>query len=599
MAEFGADATGTYQTPNFVTAQGGVQDRSGETLLQTAGSAVQQGFGITAAFKGREFRGEIDAAVQTEIGKQFASKVEPQPADAQEFKDAIERAKQVSAQGGLGARTRTNMLAEKLTREKAGANPLFASVYRQVAQEVLGDYDATLQFMDMAEAAAANQAKASMQTIQDLANKTLTMMTDTGITLPIHPYQMTYDQLLEAQQFLIDHKGDVLESERIRQARKDQLTELQAQASIQASGASIAASNAALTDARGDKLDQDYRNQVSRQEFRNFDYALGSTLIQPLAAGQKIDEKTLREALFLQRQAFSKAINNYPWGANGGKYKSELMQQYDQKEKAVLDLFTGPLSESQSTARLLQTAQNILGLKAADFMSTVVALNAAAPGTGSALVSAATSFDSDINKKVAEETTNFVRIGNAITHGVTNNGDTSALSAQDRALARESSLDLVSSRNPEVKAAMDPNNFGKFLLMPLQDIDRGLMLQGREIWALVAGMQQNDFVGKFPQMDAPTQQELGIRLHAAADQIGAAYVQKLLNTYKDDSEEAQINTETGDFILPDKQLEQRLNSFMDALVVSRIGDRGAPKDEAQARFYFLKKYFGISGFQQQ
>jgi len=599
MAEFGADATGTYQTPNFVTAQGGVQDRSGETLLQTAGSAVQQGYGITAAFKGREFRGEIDAAVQTEIGKQFASKVEPQPADAQEFKDAIERAKQVSAQGGLGARTRTNLLAEKLTREKAGANPLFASVYRQVAQEVLGDYDATLQFMDMAEAAAADQAKAGMQTTQDLAKRTLTMMTDMGVNLPIHPYQMTYDQLLEAQQFLIDHKGDVLETERIRQARKDQLTELQAQASIQASGASIAASNIALADSRSDKLDQTYRNQVAQEQFRNFDYALGAALLQPLMAGQKPDETLLRDALFLQRQEFNRATNNYAWGANGGKYIDELTQRYNQREQAVIDFINGPLSESQSTARLLELAKNRLGMNAAETMQTVVALNTAAPGSGTALLQSALTFGGPTNAVVAKELNAFTGIGETIVHGLKNNGDTSALSEQDRAVARETSLDLVSSKNPEVKAAMDPNNFGKFLLMPLQDIDRGLMLQGREIWALVAGMQQNDFVGKFPQMDAPTQQELGIRLHAAADQIGAAYVQKLLNTYKDDSEEAQINTETGDFILPDKQLEQRLNSFMDALVVSRIGDRGAPKDEAQARFYFLKKYFGISGFQQQ
>jgi hypothetical protein len=583
---FGADATGTYDTKNFLTPQGGIEDHSTDTLLRVAGSATEQGYGITAAVKGRAFRGEIDTAVKSEIGKEIAGNLQAQPPDTQEFKDAIERAKQVTTQGGIGARMRANLLAEKLTREKAGANPMFASVYKQVAQEVLGNYDATLQFMDVAEASALEKAKTSVATAADMSKKTLEMAATAKISLPVHPSQMTPEENQQAQLYILSKIQQRQEVEDTRKARAEVLAETKAQASIQASAASITASSVAVEAARGKEIERKYATKVADSEFSDIDYLIQSSVIGPLTKGQPVDQANWNNTVFLLRHKFEKAISDV-----SPELKAGMRSDFEARMKGATDLFTGSFSEGQVAARQLSDLTANLGIAATKAAPTLAAVKAAGgPGAAGALVESAMSFNSQTKKDITTEVTNVQDVVKNLVNGSNNRGDVSNLSAEDRTNVRGLGLIFAGSQNPQTRD-VNPDFYGGTIASALYDIERGGLLEGREMKSIVDGLQTNNFTSKYPQMDPSLQQTLATRLHAAAEQIGEAYAKKLKDKFLDEGS-AGVNPQNGYFILPDKQLESRLNNFLDSLVISKSGDRSSPNNDIQARLYFLDKYFG-------
>jgi len=599
-AAFGADATGTYQTPNFVTAQEGVQERSTETLLQTAGSATQQGYGITAAFKGREFRGEIDAAVQTEIGKQFASNVEPQPADVQEFKDAIERAKQVSTQGGLGARMRTNLLAEKLTREKAGASPLFASVYRQVAQEVLGDYEATLQFMDMAEAAAVKQAKAAQTGRDKLISNAYGMFKNTGAPFSVPFEQMTDEQLQRYSIYASKYRTEKEKFDRDLRIAADTRAEMSTQATIMGANAQVAQANLALATSEQNRADSEMVYNISSLNFGALDQ-LTKDQMDSMRRGATPEQVRvgINDAFRATRAKMNEQFNEYEkasGGVLGSDYatrKREAFADVDRIEQSYINYFTGSLSELQTNADALKTLTTGVDLNIAKVAPNLFALKQL--GGANLVTNALTpmvykkGFINLLEREAKTGMNAYETYLSDYTNLVTGNADMNSLSANRMAVQREGAGEMLRSKNPTNPVSQDSglwlkhwNNFS----YGLDDMN----LTGADRKTVFDTVVDSNFVINFQKAQASNPGAANIvasRLHAKAEDVGASYKQLLDKRYD------YSVTPEGYFIVSDKNMEQKLNSFLDALVVSRVGDRRAPNNEDQARLYFMQQYFGL------
>jgi len=597
MAEFGSNATGTYNTQNFINPQEGASDRSGETLLRVAGSATEQGYGLAAAFKGREFRGEIDKAVQQEIGKQFASKVEAQPADTQEFKDAIERAKQVTAQGGVGARTRTNLLAEKLTREKAGANPMFASIYKQVAQEVLGGYDATLQFMDMAEAAASEAAKAEKTSREKLISSAYGMFKNTGAPFDM-PFEMMNDQqLMSYSLFASDHKRLTDEYNMTRQMMSDERSLRRTIASEQGAAAASLGANIAFEEKTRIGLERKGATIVTDKYTNGLNYLFISSL-DSMRRGEVTPEQLqsqLNTAFATTTAQMGTDFNNLAMSAGGtsAEFNSQRQAAFAEVErirKSISDYFKGDLSEMQRNADALKSFEQNAQVNLYKTMPEMAVLKNISPAL---LEGIGRSFA--LNGPLVAKLTGGVETALRDAANLYSGSITMEQLGEERQNAqRNVALSSLTDRNPTSVVPSNTKVFGDTWLTATYGVDN-IVFSGEDRKRFMEALERTNFPTNFraAEQESPGKAALiASGLHSKAEEIAQSYARKIQEKFGDSA--VQLNPESGYFVIPDKPMEIRLNNFLDSLVASKVGDRRAPSDDTQARLYFLDKYFGIS-----
>lgn len=613
VAKFGADVTGAYEAQNFVRPQEGIQDGSAETLLKTAASATQQGYQLTAAFKAKEFRGELDSAVNQEIGKQMLATQEAQPSDTEEFKSAIERAKQVYAQGGAGAKTRTSLLAEKLTREKAGANPLFAKVYRQVAQEVLGDYDATLQFMTAAEEAAASQVKDEAAARKELINRVYTMHSRSKGLVPFKrvPEDMTDEEL---RQYIIEssivNRG-ITDEEMRRQAWQDKNTAMQTAAAQQTAASSALTANIALRKQETEDDEVGYIDTVRRNTDSEISLIMSREVFIPLANGQ-IDTTTPEfRASVLQRENvlrmnFMERINAIPATTAAGRAaRDSAISAFEERLKTSREIINGDLSELKSVSDRVKYLKDRMGVRVYEASPSIAAVNAAFPG-------AASIFAQDYlfsNGKEKGGTVDSLRVqygslfstilNDASVRSIRQGGDLTGIAEEPANLLRASSIAMAASNDPQLtRDISDTESWRVNTMRALDGIDiRGSALSGEELRLLINGVLTRDFVKNYETLKAEKPNDasrIADRYHEAVRYVApAAYL-----TVQQKASGNFSTTPDGYFVtdLPDqrvKTLVNQMNTLVDGLVATKTEDRLAPQDDAAARLYFIERFFGI------
>lgn len=613
VAKFGADVTGAYEAQNFVRPQEGIQDGSAETLLKTAASATQQGYQLTAAFKAKEFRGELDSAVNQEIGKQMLATQEAQPSDTEEFKSAIERAKQVYAQGGAGAKTRTSLLAEKLTREKAGANPLFAKVYRQVAEEVLGDYDATLQFMTAAEEAAAKKAQSEAEIDKDLTSSVYRMHERAKGSLPFikPPEMMTHQEKMEyivAASKIAQNRED---EERKRQAAMDGLRFRQVAAQEAGAASQIQAANIGLDEADAQRDEVSYLGIVRNNFFSEMGTAIQRELLGPIANGSLDTSTPQAKQIALgrigkMRVEFTQRINAMPVTTPGGRAERDaLFRDMETAFSQVQEFYTGPMSSQAAVADLSNKLNAQLGIDSHYLSSDLMLLNKTfGPSvmgifaqdallrdkgkTGGPVANMRARYDAAMNSVFSNDSRRSLEQGGSLT----------GISEENANVLRRSSIDILRSNNPSISSLnSDPEAWRINTMRGLDNIEiRGPTLSTDERSFLLEGLMTRNFVQNYNSLknSNPSEAErIAYRYHEAArhvlpSAIGAIQKKAADNIY--------INPENGYFItdLPDqrvKTLVNQINSVLDGLVATKSQDLTAPTDDDEARLYFIEEFF--------
>lgn len=608
VAKFGADVTGAYEAQNFVRPQEGIQDGSAETLLKTAASATQQGYQLTAAFKAKEFRGELDSAVNQEIGKQMLATQEAQPSDTEEFKSAIERAKQVYAQGGAGAKTRTSLLAEKLTREKAGANPLFAKVYRQVAQEVLGDYDATLQFMTAAEEAAARKAQSEAEGMKDLVSSVYRMHERAGGLVPFTkpPESMTSQEL---QEYIIT-AGKVAaaraDEQRQREAMKDELSLRRTIASEQGAAAAVTSTNIALQEQTMARQETKHATSVQASFDSEFDSGFVREILNRVSNGELSTlspefRAQVQNRMASMRSRVNQQLNTAAYSTDKGRQVADGVRAHMESRFEELNkLVNGPFSELQTQADLLKYTQDSLGLEAIE-LAPEAALYARVAGPQAA---AAVMFDvinGNSNIQQGAKTSlegGLLRLLDSAKTKQDSKGDLARMPQEHSGILRKSAQDRLSSQNPRDQDLIsNPTIWGTDFVAATDAIEvRGATLSGREIGDLLNGAMTNNFVQRYEAVkteDPAQAMRIADRYHQTARYVAPAAIKTILQKASDNF---GINPENGYFVtdLPDqrvKTLVNQINALVDGLVATREQDRTAPQDEVEARLYFIEEFF--------
>jgi len=613
MMAFGADATGTYGAQNFITPQQGIRDESGETFLKVGASAVQQGYQLTSAFKAKEFRGEIDAAVNQEIGKQVLATQEAQPSDTQEFRDAIERAKQVQAQGGAGARLRTSLLAEKLTREKAGASPLFANVYRRVAQEVLGDYDATLQFMAVAEESAASQMKGEADTRKQLIKSVYTMQSRSKGLVPFTkvPESMT-DQ--ELQEYIVEASKvnrDLTDEEMQRQAWQDKQTVLQTTAAQQTAASSAVSASIAVQKAETENEEVGYIDSVRRNVDSNISLTMSREVYIPVANG-KIDTTSPEfRASALQRENafrtnFMERLNAIPATTAAGRAaRDSAISAFEARLTKEREVITGDLSELKSISDRMNYIKARAGVKVYEAAPGLAAVNATFPGAGAIfaqdfIFSSGTEAGGTVDTIRKQYGSLFSTILNdASVKSIGQGGDLTGIAEEPANVLRASSVKMSASNDPQImKDISDTEAWKVNTMRALDGMEiRGSALSGEERRLLLTGVLTRNFIPNYEALktkDPNDASRIANRYHEAVRYVAPS-------AYLTAQQKASGNfgtTPDGYFVtdLPDqrvKTLVNQMNTLVDGLVATKTEDRRAPQDDAEARLYFLERFFGV------
>lgn len=608
MAEFGANATGTYETPNFIRPQEGVQDRSAEGFLRAAGSAVGQGVELASAFEGREFRGDIDAAVNQEIGKNILATQEAQPSDTQEFKDAVERAKQVYAQGGAGARMRTNLLAEKLTREKAGANPLFANVYRQVAKEVLSDYDATLQFWTAAEESAARQMQSEAADKNTFVKSVYRMHERAGGLVPFtKPPEMMTSQELQDYIVVAGRVAAAKADEaRQREILLDGFNLRRTIAAEQGAASNIAGANIALEQRRLETLEVGDANSVQTSFDSEFDSSMIREILNRVANGELSTLSPEFKAEVLNRQSAMRSrvnqqLNTGGYTTDAGMRRADNVRSHMETRFGELEkLVNGPFSELQAYADLWENVQNRLGVEAIEIAPELaLAQRVLGPQALSNVLSDLTMGDNDLKRDVTTSVSAAMKnLVTSATRMQANKGDLSRIPEQDAAQLRRNALKRAASADPREAALItNPEQFGINFIAGTDAIEvRGATLSGTEIGFLLNGLMTRSFTEQYEALkttDPSQAMRVADRYHDAARYVAPA----ALNTLQSKVGDTETTPE-GYFVsdLPDmrvRTLVTQMNSILDGLVLTKNQDKRAPKDDTQARLFFLEKFFGI------
>lgn len=608
MAEFGANATGTYETPNFIRPQEGVQDRSAEGLLRAVGSGLEQGIELTSAFKGREFRGELDAAVNQEIGMKIASTQEAQPSDTQEFRDAIERAKQVYAQGGAGTRMRTSLLAEKLTREKAGANPLFANVYRQVAKEVLSDYDATLQFWTAAEESAARQAQSEAAGKNDLVKSVYRMHERAGGFVPFTkpPETMTMQELQDYIVVAGGVAGKVANEKRTRELLAEQRDLRRTIASEQGAAASMVAADIAAEERNISNLELSHVNAVQAGFDSEFDSRVVREILDMTTSGRLSTISPEFKASVLtqissMRARINQQLNSGAYTTESGMRRADNVRSHMESRFTELEkLVNGPFSELQAYADLYKNAQDKIGLNAITVAPELAtAKRVYGEQAVGMLVSDIVMGDSELQKSVRGALDEGTReLLSSATKKQETKGDLARMPEQHSSILRRNAIKRAASANPqEIGLVSDIEQFGINFVAGTDAIEvRGPTLSGEEMRLLLNGLMTKNFVQQYESLKTsdPSQAlRVADRYQDTARYIAPA----ALRTLQEKVGEAETTPE-GYFVsdLPDmrvRTLVTQMNTLLDGLVATKNQDKRAPQDETQARLYFLEKYFGI------
>lgn len=612
-ANFSADATGSYEAQNFITPQQGIRDESGETFLKVGASAVQQGYQLTAAFKAKEFRGEVDAAINQEIGKQVLATQEAQPSDTQEFRDAIERAKQVQAQGGAGARLRTTILAEKLTREKAGASPLFANVYRQVAQEVLGDYDATLQFMAVAEESAASQMKGEADTRKQLIKSVYTMQSRSKGLVPFTkvPESMTDQELQEyiTEASIVNRNLTVEEMQ--RQTWQDKQTVLQTTAAQQTAASSAVSANIALQKAETEEDEVGYIDTVRRNVDSEISQVMAREVFIPYANGQ-IDTTTPEfRASALQREnalrtIFRERLNAIPATTAAGRAARDSAEAaFEERLRTSREIINGDLSELKAVSDRVKYLKDKGAVKVYEAAPGLAGINATFPGAGGI-------FAQDFlfsSGKEAGGTVDTLRkqygslfsamLNDASVKSIRQGGDLTGIAEEPANVLRASSVKMSASNDPQImKDISDTEAWKVNTMRALDGMEiRGSALSGEERGLLLNGVLTRNFISNYEALKTESPNDasrIADRYHEAVKYVAPS-------AYLTAQQKASGNfgtTSDGYFVtdLPDqrvKTLVNQMNTLVDGLVATKTEDRLAPKDDTAARLYFLERFFGI------
>lgn len=407
MAQFGIDATGTYQVQNAVTPQAGVVDQSGEMLLRAAGTAIQGGLAMYKTKKISDIQQEAEAAVATEVGVlQDIFKDGKEPPSLQEYRDSLSRANQAIEIGGLNVQDRATLRVKSLIRKKSSENPWFAQAYAQIGQQVLSNYNDQLSLyanmenaLQKASVSGGNTEKAIRKQAEALQAQSRLNPKFVIATAPIEQVQ---DYILRAQ--------DLSEKEKTAKELRDAATAAAQERAARASERTAVASEttAQYTAGKREGEQRDSRfgsNLISRYNTRT------SSAIEMFAtnlnSGQLImsEEEIKKDAADKIRQlrsSFQEEWSSYPW--TDTTERNAVKAIFEDQVKGIEDIFTGNLSDIKIRAQQLDdivTRTRLDAFSSAPTLSKVSAIGGA-PAVG-AVISAAINNDESLQLDMKRE----------------------------------------------------------------------------------------------------------------------------------------------------------------------------------------------------
>ena len=407
MAQFGTDATGTYQVQNAVTPQAGVVDQSGEMLLRAAGTAIEGGLAVYKTKKVSDVQQEAEAAVATEVGVlQDIFKDGKETPSLQQYRDSLARANQAMEIGGLNVQDRAMLRVKTLVRKKSSENPWFAQTYAQIGEQVLSNYSDQLGLLsrmeDAIQASSGTQADIDKKKREDAIKLRDSTNENPGFDLLSAPIEMVDQFRMKAQGIQEDGK----KAEELKAAADQARAERQLAATER--GASAAERSAAYQENQREGLVRD--NQFGNVVSSKFSKRINSRITQyvklqgsgQLVASASDIQKDAAQQMAQMRMDFANEVDSYPW--TDTVEKARVVEQFDKRMVALSELFTGDMSEMQQKARQITQIETENRLNVLETMPVMARINAIVGPNASALfIQNAINKDSETRLALARE----------------------------------------------------------------------------------------------------------------------------------------------------------------------------------------------------
>lgn len=476
MAQFGTDATGTYQVQNAVTPQAGVVDQSGEMLLRAAGTAIEGGIAAYKTKKVSDIQQEAEAAVATEVGVlQDIFKDGKEPPSLQQYRDSLARANQAMEIGGLNIQDRAMLRVKTLVRKKSSENPWFAQTYAQIGEQVLSNYSDQIGLLarmeDAIQASSGSQADIDKKKREDAIKLRDSTDANPGFDLLSAPIEMVDKFRMEAQ--------SLQEEDRKAKELKDAADQARAERQLAATerGASAAERSAAYQENQREGFirDNQYGNTVlstfsKRINSRINQYAKLQSSGQLIASANDI-QKDAAQQMAQIRMDFTNEVDSYPW--TDTVEKSRILEQFDKRMTALQDLFTGDMSEMQQKARQVTELETNNRLDVLVNMPRIAKLNAmVGPNATAPFIQNAINKDSETRLALTREyeglsggaldSKQVELLMNAIESGDLNSVPTSLRPSVQKSAVRQLQGNADSKNPINIK---DPATWGKTFLV--------------------------------------------------------------------------------------------------------------------------------------
>lgn len=379
MAQFGTDATGTYQVQNAVTPQAGVVDQSGEMLLRAAETAIEGGLAAYKTKKVSDIQQEAEAAVASEVGVlQDIFKDGKEPPSLQQYRDSLARANQAMEIGGLNIQDRAMLRVKTLVRKKSSENPWFAQTYAQIGEQVLSNYSDQIGLLarmeDAIQASSGTQADVDKKKREDAIKLRDSTNENPGFDLLSAPIEMVDKFRMKAQSLQEEDR----KAEELKAAADQARAERQLAATER--GASAAERSAAYQENQREGFIRD--NQYGNTVLSKFSKRINSRVSQyvklqgsgQLVASASDIQKDAAGQMAQIRMDFTNEVDSYPW--TDTVEKARILEQFDKRMTALQDLFTGDMSELQLKARQVTDLETNNRLDVLVNMPRIAKLNA-------------------------------------------------------------------------------------------------------------------------------------------------------------------------------------------------------------------------------
>jgi hypothetical protein len=611
MAQFGIDATGTYNVQNAVTPQAGAVDRSGEMLIGAAGSAIEGGLQLYKAKKVSDITQAAETEVATEVGMlSDIFKEGEKPPSLEQYKESLARANQAMEIGGLNAQDRATLRVKSLIRKKSAENPWFANTYAQIGNQVLSNYSDQLALFSKMEEALQTSAGASADIDKAVRKQAETLQGQSrlnpGFVIGTAPIEAVQNYILEAQRISEAEKR----AEELRVAADQARQERTARATERTAIATERSTALVEEKKNGELRDSDYsrsiRTSISgrvNNAIKQFNTNLKSG---QLVQGEEEIKKDAATKIMELRSGVNEVISTYPW--TDTVERDKLIADMERQIAGIEQIFTGPLSDIKIKAEQLERMTLNTRLSAAENAPLLFqAFSFGGAQGATAVIQNAINEDTGVQLRMRQEYAGLT--GSQLDSkqvellmGSIERGNLDGVPIDLRPSVQASAVrNLEGNADPKNPIKIEsPAQWGKLFLVAAGE--DGLNASDADV--LTKTVFNSTFVSKFNELlpaDKGVAEEVMMSMVTALPSIGSSLV-SAAQAVPAEAGTLQIDKESGEFFVEGgtgdpKRLNRaatRLNNLMNSMAAVSVLDRRVPKG-VNPKLWYAQNVLGIKG----